>query len=266
MAEYYLKLKKLWPSSNEAIFVGSFENKDDVTQELLQFSTKGVVELVIPGERPKDFERAVEFEILPKVAARRAGLRSPKLGDSLNTLVGTEIPGNLFSGNVKSNEVIVRAKMQEESTITETPVELKPSTNFEPRPKSTKEQKIKEAVTSEYNMPDQNVVKERVYNKVKEELYPEKQPLIVTKFASNVDWLRKQGITGEVVTYVRSPEQVEGRIVIGTLPYRLAQYAEKIGIIDLPSLRADKMGSTLSADDLDEAGAKIRWFAVREVK
>jgi putative CRISPR-associated protein (TIGR02620 family) len=86
-------------------------------------------------------------------------------------------------------------------------------------------------------------------------------PLIVSRYSSTVEWLESKGVEGEVVERP-NPSLVQGRVVYGQLPYRLAALAKEVRIVDLPKIRYDAGGKELSAEDLDEAGANIQEFRI----
>jgi len=79
--------------------------------------------------------------------------------------------------------------------------------------------------------------------------------LIVTRHAGAVEWLRLQGITGEVVSHATA-ENVSGRFVIGALPLHL------ITTIDLPGLSAEQRGQDLTPEQMDAAGAHLTTYKV----
>lgn len=89
-------------------------------------------------------------------------------------------------------------------------------------------------------------------------------PLIVTRHIGLVEWLSRQGITGEVKASVR-PEDIEGRNVVGALPAHIAQYAKSVTSVDY-SCPYELRGKDLSADTLDKLGAKLFRYTVVPVK
>lgn len=86
--------------------------------------------------------------------------------------------------------------------------------------------------------------------------------IIVTRHSGIVEWLKGQGINGEVITHVNDPDQVAGRVVYGILPYHLAFKAVKIVTIDMPELPAEKRGVDLTPDEMDAYGAKLSAYIV----
>lgn len=86
--------------------------------------------------------------------------------------------------------------------------------------------------------------------------------LIVTRHEGAIEWLRRQGITGDVVAHATA-DDVAGRIVYGALPLHLAAAADAVVAIDIPDLPAGKRGHELSADELTEYGATLTRYVVR---
>lgn len=89
--------------------------------------------------------------------------------------------------------------------------------------------------------------------------------LIVTRHAGMLDWLAKNGITGQVISHAK-PEDVKGRQVIGTLPFYLAAMANSVTVVDLPRLRPEQRGVDLTPEEMDAAGASLKTYIVKEVK
>lgn len=89
--------------------------------------------------------------------------------------------------------------------------------------------------------------------------------IIVTRHSGLTEWLRRQGIDGEVISHVINAEQVEGKHVYGALPFHLASLAESVTVVDLPNLPADKRGAELSADEMDAYGATLCTYVVRRL-
>jgi len=90
------------------------------------------------------------------------------------------------------------------------------------------------------------------------------QPLIVTRHAGLVEWLTRRGITGEVIQHVTSPALVAGRDVIGALPLHLAAEAASVTVVDMPLLTPEQRGKDLTPEEMDEAGATLRRYVVRQ--
>lgn len=91
------------------------------------------------------------------------------------------------------------------------------------------------------------------------------ETVIVSRHAGAVAWLAQRGITGEVIAQA-TPEDVRGKNVIGNLPMHLASLAAKVGSIDLPRLAAADRGRDLTPEEMDAAGATIRWYVVEAVQ
>jgi putative CRISPR-associated protein (TIGR02620 family) len=91
--------------------------------------------------------------------------------------------------------------------------------------------------------------------------------VIVTRHYGAVEWVRKhlpEYDDAPVIGFAARPE-VMGKIVIGALPFRLAYLALKVGIIELPNLSSDQRGTDLSAEDMEEAGARLVWYSVKKI-
>ena len=89
----------------------------------------------------------------------------------------------------------------------------------------------------------------------------DQQPLIVTRHAGLVEWLRLHGVTGEVIPHA-TEENVRGRVVYGVLPLNLAAAAARVYAIDLPGLKPEQRGKDLTPDEMDDAGATLRGYRV----
>jgi len=89
--------------------------------------------------------------------------------------------------------------------------------------------------------------------------------IVVSRHAGAIEWLRRQGIEGEVITHVTDPSVVAGKVVVGNLPMHLAAAADRVGVIAMPDLPAEKRGVDLTADEMENFGARLEWYAVRKV-
>lgn len=88
-----------------------------------------------------------------------------------------------------------------------------------------------------------------------------RETVIVTRHPGAVEWLRRRGITGEVLAHVTA-DDVRGKRVIGALPLHLAALTAAVGSIDLPGLAAADRGRDLTPEEMDAAGASIQWYVV----
>jgi CRISPR-associated protein Csx16 len=88
------------------------------------------------------------------------------------------------------------------------------------------------------------------------------ETIIVTRHAGAVEWLRSQGITGDVLTHVADATQIAGKRVVGALPLHLAVHAAAVGSISMPALRPEQRGRDLTPAEMDAAGAVIQWYVV----
>lgn len=91
-----------------------------------------------------------------------------------------------------------------------------------------------------------------------------RETVIVSRHAGAVEWLRRQGIEGAVIEQATA-EDVRGRIVVGNLPLHLAAEAHQIGSIDLPGVTREQRGRDLTPEEMQAAGAVIRWYIVAAV-
>lgn len=96
---------------------------------------------------------------------------------------------------------------------------------------------------------------------------PVSENVIVTSHSGAIEWLRRQGIEGDVIPRV-SENMVRGKTVYGFLPPKLAQAAKKVIGVEIPYLPSDKVGLDLTADEMEEYGARLvgvemRFFELR---
>jgi len=89
--------------------------------------------------------------------------------------------------------------------------------------------------------------------------------IIVTRHAGAVEWLRRRGMTGQVIAQVNSPEEIRGQVVVGTLPLHLCAVCARVISVDLPGLRPEQRGKDLSPEEMEEAGANLRTYVVHEI-
>jgi len=90
--------------------------------------------------------------------------------------------------------------------------------------------------------------------------------VIVSRHSGAVEWLRQQGITGEVIPHVGDAAQIQGRIVVGALPLHLAAECAEVWAVDMPGLRPEQRGQDLTPSEMDAAGASITRYVVRRVE
>ena len=91
-----------------------------------------------------------------------------------------------------------------------------------------------------------------------------REVVIVSRHAGAIEWLARQGIAGTVIEQATA-EDVFDSVVIGNLPLHLAAAAHKVGSIDLPGLTREQRGRDLTPEEMDAAGAVIRWYVVEAV-
>jgi putative CRISPR-associated protein (TIGR02620 family) len=87
--------------------------------------------------------------------------------------------------------------------------------------------------------------------------------VIVTKHAPAGAWLRKRGITGDVISHVSDPAEVRGAHVIGNLPLYLAAEAAKVTMIMLPGRQSEQRHREMTLEEMEAAGAYLQTFRVR---
>jgi len=231
MANYYISLKRYLPINSELIFFGPFDRKQDADSEIENVKKEADFEIVTDENvSPKDFARAVLVEVLTQTAARRSGMKSTKIGDKKDTLIGATIPTRA--------EDIGLSPSNGKTIVTPIPDKNKSSNYLSV---------VKESESEDDILTD----------------FEKSEAIIVTPHISNIDWLRQQGIHGEATMKAR-PEQIEGKTVVGKLTYRLGVLDKRVGAIDIAKLRVTQSGQTLNTKELYEADAKLRWYRVIE--
>jgi putative CRISPR-associated protein (TIGR02620 family) len=78
-------------------------------------------------------------------------------------------------------------------------------------------------------------------------------------------WLALRGITGDVISHVATPNQVEGKRVYGVLPLHLAALAESVIVVDMPRLTPELRGTDLTPEQMDAAGATLARYRVEQI-
>jgi len=87
--------------------------------------------------------------------------------------------------------------------------------------------------------------------------------VIVSRHAGQVEWLRRQGVVGPVISHVEAPEQIAGKVVFGNLPMSLAAGAALVVTVDLPGLKPEQRGQELSPEEMDAAGARLQCYRIQ---
>ncbi len=88
--------------------------------------------------------------------------------------------------------------------------------------------------------------------------------VIVTRHPGLVEWLRGEGIEGDVIAQA-TPEDVTGKYVYGALPLHLAALAAEVVTVDLPGLTAGQRGQDLTPEEMDAAGATLSRYRVQRL-
>jgi len=226
MANYYVKLT---------------DEEKEITRFVGPYSDK--VEAVSAEEEAKKLN--IKTEILPQIRAKKLGLKSPHLGNKSNTLLGTIVP---------------KTKTELEQEISIDNQNIKKTTNKNKNKNKKGNGKMDSTIIAEDTVlvSDETEIENEIVTG-----FEKSEALIITKYPSNVEWLRQNGVFGDVKSRAY-PHEIQGKSVVGILPYRLGSIAKRVGIIDLPELKANMVGQMLDTNQLYEAGAKLRWFRVYE--
>ena len=83
--------------------------------------------------------------------------------------------------------------------------------------------------------------------------------IIVSRHAATIEWLREQGVEGDVVADA-TPDNVRGAIVYGNLPLHLAALTEEVravGFKTTPPRGVDLDRATMEAHGIHVAGYKV---------
>lgn len=88
--------------------------------------------------------------------------------------------------------------------------------------------------------------------------------IIVTRHPGTTEWLNRQGIYGKVLDRARRID-VEGKIVIGVLPIKIAAAAKKIFMVEVVNVPSFDREYELSADELEAYGAHIVCYKVERM-
>lgn len=88
--------------------------------------------------------------------------------------------------------------------------------------------------------------------------------LIVTKFPAVVEWLKRQGVEGEVKERV-TLDEVRDKVVVGALPDRMVKFARMNIRIDVPNVPQGARGKELTADQMEEYDATMYYMVVRKL-
>ena len=91
----------------------------------------------------------------------------------------------------------------------------------------------------------------------------DQKTVIVTRHQGLVEWLSRKGITGDVIPSA-TVDDVRGKRVVGALPLYLAAEAESVVAVEY-ICPFEFRGKDLSADQLEELGAKLSEFRVERI-
>lgn len=88
--------------------------------------------------------------------------------------------------------------------------------------------------------------------------------VIVTRHQGLVEWLKTNGIEGEVIERVYDTNQIEGKHAVGVLPPHLACLCKSVTLVELPYRRADQDGKDLTVGEMEIAGARMSTYIIRK--
>lgn len=88
--------------------------------------------------------------------------------------------------------------------------------------------------------------------------------IIVTRHAATVEWLREMGIEAEVKSQV-DVEDVQGKVVIGNIPFHLACETKEVYVVGFNNLPEGVRGYELSLEDMKRYGAFLQRYQVIKV-
>lgn len=197
------------PNSGKRLWVGPINEKEGA-EELAQNLSNEYAEY--------------SFEPMGKIEARRNGMRSPSMGDSVDTLV--------------------EEFTTEDEVWNAIPAEEEKTKRGRPRNEEGEQRKTKTTMKRE---------REPAMKKNKED-----RIVIVTSSSGLIALLAMNGIVGEVIPRVEDVEQIDGAIVYGNLPPWWARYTKKFYVINTPGLTGDQKGSNrLTPQDYLDAGITL---------
>jgi putative CRISPR-associated protein (TIGR02620 family) len=243
--KYFVKLERFSPGA-KPLFVGPVGKEEEAVKMIEKAITTGS-EIVTGDNQPSNIKNAIHAQILTKTEARKSGLRAKVYGDKKDNVI-ENIPAPSEWDTILEKIISEKEKSVTKPIVTEAS-ESKDLTEKSKHQKTAIENKL--AVTGE-----------EVIEKIRETL----GIVIVSKYPGTIDWLKSKGFEGNIVDKIYNPSQIKDKLVIGVLPLRLAKFAKKIGNIDIPGLRADQRGVPLTPEQMEKAGAHIRWYEVKEIE
>lgn len=89
--------------------------------------------------------------------------------------------------------------------------------------------------------------------------------IIVTRHAAVVEFLAKNGITGDVISHVTDISEISGKDVFGILPIQMAASLNSITTIGFTNLPQEMRGKELTLEQMEEFGAYLETFKVVKV-
>jgi len=89
-----------------------------------------------------------------------------------------------------------------------------------------------------------------------------KNIVIVSRHLGAIEWLRRRGIIGEIITHA-TPENIKGRIPVGTLPMHLAARVPEVWSLEIPDVPPHRRGHDLTPEEMDRYGARLVRYSVQ---
>lgn len=242
---YFVKVTK---RGDHSFFVGPFKSPELAEQKVQQSIENG--NNIVLGEPPVDMPDALSASVEAKIEARRNGLRSKEMGDSVDTTLA-DIPDSKEWDKLSMPQLSSRGRKRKgdsNGTVVKKTVAKKKSATQSELPKDVEPVNIQPPMSKE----------------------PEKQQktiYVVTPFDGVAEWLKlRHNIEGKRVKWV-TKEMAQNGIIIGSvIPDHIKALCEMFGSVAVPFIKPDQKHQNLSPEELDSAGAKLIWYQTREVE
>jgi len=96
--------------------------------------------------------------------------------------------------------------------------------------------------------------------------------LLATRHKGAIEWIKRKGFNGEVVSHISAEMIGEGDTVIGNIPVHMIEEIKQKGarvfIIVMPQVPKEMRGQELTAEQMEQFGAKlleVKSIELREV-
>jgi hypothetical protein len=100
----------------------------------------------------------------------------------------------------------------------------------------------------------------RNYQEDVEQALSTREIIVLTDRMGIITWLGMKGITNAKILKYITPEQVAGKVVIGTVPNHVQVGSFLVGNISVPNLPRGRNIVDLSASELDQYNARIDFY------